>query len=41
MAPELLSDCMNYDDFESYKRSDIYAFSLVMWETMQCTLSDG
>lgn len=41
MAPELLSETMNYKDFESYKRADVYSFSLVMWETIQCTINDG
>lgn len=41
MAPEVLADTMNHEDFESYKRADIYAFSLVMWETLNCTIKDG
>ena len=41
MAPEVLSETMNDEDFEAYKRADIYAFSLVMWETAQCTLKNG
>jgi len=41
MAPEVLSECMSHEDFEAYKRADIYSFSLVMWETAQCTLIDG
>lgn len=41
MAPEILAETMNYDDFEAYKRADIYSFSLVMWETAQCAIKDG
>lgn len=41
MSPELLSETMNFMDFESYKRADVYSFSLVMWETIQCTIFDG
>lgn len=33
MPPELLSDGMKFDDFESFKMADIYSFGLVMWET--------
>lgn len=41
MAPEVLSEGMNINDFESYKRADVYSFSLVMWETAQCAIVDG
>ncbi|XP_067938178.1 activin receptor type-1-like [Watersipora subatra] len=41
MAPELLDETMNHDDFEAYKRADIYSFSLVIWETAQCAIKDG
>lgn len=41
MAPEVLSETMIDEDFEAYKRADIYSFSLVMWETAQCTIKDG
>ncbi len=33
MAPELLSQSLNVKCMESFKRVDVYAFSLVMWET--------
>ena len=32
MAPELLEEAMNVDAFESFKRVDVYAFGLVLWE---------
>ena len=32
MAPELLSETLEPSSFESYKSSDIYSFSLVLWE---------
>lgn len=32
MAPELLDESMNTMCFESFKRVDIYAFGLVLWE---------
>ena len=41
MAPEVLSEKMNDEDFEAYKRADIYSFSLVMWETTQCAIKEG
>lgn len=40
MAPEILDGTLAIDDFESYKRADVYAFSLVLWEIMRRT-SDG
>lgn len=40
MAPEVLDESLNRHDFESYKRSDIYSFSLVLWEiARRCTTS--
>lgn len=35
MAPEVLDGSMVTADFESYKRADIYALSLVLWEIMR------
>ncbi|GFR94414.1 receptor protein serine/threonine kinase [Elysia marginata] len=32
MAPELLDETMNMEHFESFKRADVYAFGLVLWE---------
>ncbi|RUS79823.1 hypothetical protein EGW08_012422, partial [Elysia chlorotica] len=32
MAPELLDETLNMEHFESFKRSDVYAFGLVLWE---------
>jgi serine/threonine protein kinase len=32
MAPEILSESMNMNHFDSFKQADIYALGLVMWE---------
>jgi serine/threonine protein kinase len=32
MAPELLDHTMNEEHFEAYKRIDVYALGLVLWE---------
>ena len=40
MAPEVLDGSMAIEDFESYKRADVYALSLVLWEIMR-RVSDG
>ncbi|XP_032822728.1 TGF-beta receptor type-1-like isoform X1 [Petromyzon marinus] len=32
MAPEVLDDTINMKHFDSFKRGDIYAFGLVLWE---------
>lgn len=32
LAPEVLDDTINTNHFESFKRADIYAFGLVLWE---------
>ncbi|XP_076858686.1 activin receptor type-1C isoform X2 [Brachyhypopomus gauderio] len=32
MAPEILDDTINMNNFESFKRADIYALGLVFWE---------
>ena len=32
LSPEILSDTMNVGNFDSFKRSDMYSFGLVMWE---------
>ncbi|XP_039191322.1 activin receptor type-1C isoform X4 [Crotalus tigris] len=40
MAPEILDDTMNINNFESFKRADIYSLGLVYWEiSRRC--SDG
>ena len=36
MAPELLERLVNLFDPESFKRVDVYAMALVMWEMMNC-----
>ncbi|CEF59958.1 Thick veins protein [Strongyloides ratti] len=35
MAPELLNETLNPKNFECFKQSDIYSFSLVMWEIIR------
>nr|AAA18959.1 transmembrane serine/threonine kinase [Drosophila melanogaster] len=32
MAPEVLDESMNDQHFDSYKRADVYAFGLILWE---------
>ncbi|XP_039268299.1 TGF-beta receptor type-2-like isoform X2 [Styela clava] len=42
MAPELLEKLVNLADIEMFKRVDMYAFSLVMWElATRCDVIDG
>uniref|UniRef100_A0A6B0VCT2 receptor protein serine/threonine kinase n=1 Tax=Ixodes ricinus TaxID=34613 RepID=A0A6B0VCT2_IXORI len=41
MAPELLDETLNTSAFESYRRVDIYALGLVLWEVCRRCLSGG
>lgn len=41
MAPEVLDDSIQVDCFESYKRVDIWALGLVLWEIARRTVSNG
>ena len=41
MAPEILDENMDPKWFDAYKRVDIYAFGLVLWELCRRTLSLG
>lgn len=41
MAPEILDETLDTTIFESYRRADIYAFGLVMWEISRRCLSGG
>ncbi|PSN51061.1 Activin receptor type-1 [Blattella germanica] len=41
MSPEVLEETINTECFESYRRADIYAFGLVLWEVCRRTLSNG
>ncbi|RXM30217.1 Activin receptor type-1 [Acipenser ruthenus] len=41
MAPEVLDETIQVDCFESYKRVDIWAFGLVLWEVARRTVSNG
>uniref|UniRef100_A0A3Q3W7Z2 Activin receptor type-1 n=1 Tax=Mola mola TaxID=94237 RepID=A0A3Q3W7Z2_MOLML len=41
MAPEVLDDSIQMDCFESYKRVDIWALGLVLWEISRRTVSNG
>ncbi|UYV68387.1 ACVR1C, partial [Cordylochernes scorpioides] len=36
LAPEVLDESINLANFDSFKRADIYAFGLVMWEIARC-----
>ncbi|KAI1285810.1 TGF-beta receptor type-1 [Halotydeus destructor] len=40
-APEILDGSLNRKDFESFRRADIYSFSLVLWEIVRRCTVDG
>uniref|UniRef100_H3ANV3 Activin receptor type-1 n=1 Tax=Latimeria chalumnae TaxID=7897 RepID=H3ANV3_LATCH len=41
MSPEVLDEIIQVDCFDSYKRVDIWAFGLVLWEVARRTVSNG
>ncbi|XP_078463841.1 activin receptor type-1-like [Lampetra fluviatilis] len=41
MAPEVLDETLQTDCFDAYKRADIWALGLVLWEIARRTLSNG
>ncbi|XKL67393.1 hypothetical protein PGB90_002884 [Kerria lacca] len=41
MAPEILDETMNMKSFEPFKRADIYALGLVLWEICRRTSSNS
>ncbi|NXC87993.1 ACVR1 protein, partial [Cercotrichas coryphoeus] len=41
MAPEVLDESIQADCFDSYKRVDIWAFGLVLWEVARRMVSNG
>uniref|UniRef100_A0A8B9TE81 receptor protein serine/threonine kinase n=1 Tax=Anas platyrhynchos TaxID=8839 RepID=A0A8B9TE81_ANAPL len=41
MAPEVLSEQIRTDCFESYKKTDIWAYGLVLWEITRRTAVNG
>ena len=41
MAPELLDESMNPESFDAFRRADVYAFGLVMWEVSRRCYSAG
>uniref|UniRef100_A0A8C5Q0G1 Activin receptor type-1 n=1 Tax=Leptobrachium leishanense TaxID=445787 RepID=A0A8C5Q0G1_9ANUR len=41
MAPEVLDETIQIDCFDSYKRVDIWAFGLVLWEVARRMVSNG
>lgn len=41
MAPEVLDETIQTDCFDAYKRVDIWAFGLVLWEIARRTISNG
>ena len=41
MAPEVLDDTLNISQFESFKRADVYALGLVLWEMTRRTKFAG
>ena len=39
MAPEVLDETLNMNHFDSFKRADVYALGLVLWEiTRRCNV---
>ena len=41
MAPEFLEDNVLVRNFDAYKRADVYAFGLVLWEISRRCMSGG
>lgn len=41
LSPEILDDSMNTKNFDFFKRSDMYSFGLVLWETARRGLCGG
>ncbi|CAL1289095.1 unnamed protein product [Larinioides sclopetarius] len=41
MAPEVLEEKLNVSVFESYRRADMYAFGLILWEVCLRCLTGG
>ena len=41
MAPEVIMQSYHPDSFDAYKASDVYSFSLVMWEIANRTMIKG
>uniref|UniRef100_T1JMB2 receptor protein serine/threonine kinase n=1 Tax=Strigamia maritima TaxID=126957 RepID=T1JMB2_STRMM len=41
MAPEVLDETLNIDMFDAYRRVDVYAFGLVLWEIARRCYSNG
>ncbi|XP_050301414.1 TGF-beta receptor type-1 isoform X2 [Anthonomus grandis grandis] len=42
MAPEVLDETMNIDQFDSFKRADVYALGLIFWEiARRCNVGGG
>ena len=41
MAPELLGDLFDPDCFDSFRRADVYAMGLVLWEIASRCISAG
>lgn len=41
MPPEVLTDEINMQHFDSFKQGDIYSVSLVLWEVVRRVLVNG
>ncbi|KAK9880516.1 hypothetical protein WA026_011755 [Henosepilachna vigintioctopunctata] len=41
MCPEVLDETIRIDNFDSFRRADIYAFAFVLWEICRRTVSNG
>lgn len=41
IAPEILDDSIRLDMFDSFRRTDVYSFSLVLWEIARRCRTNG
>ncbi|XP_065188881.1 TGF-beta receptor type-1-like [Sycon ciliatum] len=41
MAPEILNETIRVDKFDSFRRTDVYSFALVLWEVCRRTHIEG
>lgn len=41
MAPEVLDETLLTHHFDAYRKADIYAFGLVMWEICRRCVANG
>ena len=41
LAPEILNDTIDMENFECFKQNDVYALGLVLWEICQRSIPTG